>query len=96
MSNLTNVELNTISTIIDAKLSARGFPGLKVEPSADDADTFDIIHTIAHQFDRMSVPLHALVVEVNNMLLELECAFGRGGEKLFDQPLHIELKEEKS
>ncbi len=91
-----SIDIQTIDVLIDAKITAKGFPGLKVNPSADDADTFDIIHTIAHQFDRMSVPLHALVVEVNNMLLELEATYGKEGARLWNEPLHIELKEAKS
>ena len=37
------------------------------------------------------MPLHTLVVEVNNVKMELEAEYGHHGEKLFEVPLHIAL-----
>ena len=91
---MTNtLDIQTIDVLIDAKLSARSFPGLKVKPNQEDADAFDITHTFDHRFDRMCVPLHALVVQVADVKLELEAVYGEHAENLFNKPFHIEIAE---
>ncbi len=78
-------------TIIDAKLAARQFPGLSVEPRQDDPWVYDICHGLDDRFDRKNVPLERLVVQVEDVKLELQAVYGEHGEKLFDMPLHIEI-----
>ncbi len=81
MPNSIDVPFNqAIDTIIDAKLAARSFPGLKVKPSQDDASSWDVVHTYDHRFDRLSVPLEHLVVQVEDVKIELEAVYGEHGE----------------
>ncbi len=66
------IDIQTIDTIIDAKLTARSFPGLSVKPSQEDAEAWDVTHNTDHSFDRLVVPLDALRVQVENVLVELQ------------------------
>ncbi len=86
-----SIDAQFIDTIIDAKLTARSFPGLSVKPSQEDAETWDVTHSIDDRFDRTGVPLDELRVQVENALMELQAVYGEHGEKLLDMPLHIEL-----
>ena len=88
-----SIDAQFIDTIIDAKLTARSFPGLSVKPSQDSAETWDVTHNTDHSFDRLAVPLDALRVQVENVLVELQAVYGEHGEKLLDVPLRIELVE---
>ena len=91
---MNEVELNkVICTVIDAKLAASEFRGLKVSASQNEPWTYDICHSIDHRCDRHNVPLGELLVQVSDTILELEAFHGEGGERVFDIPLSIEIVE---
>ncbi len=57
---LNGIDVQAIDTIIDAKLTARSFPGLRVKPSQSDAESWDVTHSYNHRFDRVNGLLERL------------------------------------
>lgn len=91
MDTHDEIMLNRYFCIIaDATYKARQFPGILIEASLNVPWTYSLSHRHASDLDKI-VSIDRLVVEVNNLVLELQCRFGKHAEKLYEQRVPIEL-----
>ena len=89
---MTNIELSqAICAIALAHQKAAAFPGIEIVPSLTQEWTFDVRHSVDHDFDRDGVTLDELVVTTGCVVFELEGCYGKGGERLGDVVLDFSI-----
>ena len=77
------------SQIAEAYVAAARFPGIGIRPT--EAGTFDIIFVGNPYYNRPSVPLEWLIVEIDSLIFELQDKYGEYGERLGDAVVRFSI-----